>query len=241
MRQLTARQKPNRALLPATQKWRQNKRRWPGLFVSFEGGEGAGKSSLIASLYDFLTGEGLEVIATREPGGTPLGEQIRECLLNPNDGITLTARAELCLFLAARAQHIDEVITPALEAGKVVLCDRFNDSTIAYQGVGRGLGLDYVKQLCTLICEGVTPDLTFYLDVAPEVGLHRVSKGGRGSALDRIESETLAFHERIRKGFYQIAAKEKERVHIIDAHQNREEVLEQVLEVVKQRLPKPIQ
>ncbi|TXI41921.1 MAG: dTMP kinase, partial [Nitrosomonas sp.] len=177
-----------------------------------------------------------EVLQTREPGGSSLGELVRQWLLMPSKEARLCARAELCLFLASRAQHIEEVINPALEAGKIILCDRFNDSTIAYQGIGRGLGLDYVKQLCTLICEGVTPDLTFYLDIAPEIGLGRVAKADRGDSLDRIEQEALSFHERIRKGFLQIAAKEKSRIHVIDAHQSREEVLQQVFEVIEPRL-----
>lgn len=234
MSSLTTRAKPKRPLFPQTQKWNPKKRRWNGLFVTFEGGEGAGKSSLIASLYDYLTEQGHELLRSREPGGSPLGEMIREALLNPSYDVTIGSRAELCLFLASRAQHIEEVLLPALEMGKIVLCDRFNDSTIAYQGIGRGLGVDYVRQLCTLICEGVTPDLTFYLDVAPHVGLHRAAK--TRAATDRIESEEMAFHERIRNGFLQIAARERARFYVIDAHQPLEDVFEQVIEVIENKL-----
>lgn len=234
MSSLTTRAKPKRPPLPQTHKWQMKKRRWNGLFVTFEGGEGAGKSSLISSLYDYLDDQGHDVLRSREPGGSPLGEMIRNTLLMPPKDVTIGARAELCLFLAARAQHIEEILVPALEDGKIILCDRFNDSTIAYQGIGRGLGMDYVRQLCTQICEGVTPDLTFYLDVAPHVGLHRASSTRAGS--DRIESEEVSFHERIRNGFLHIASKEKNRFHIVDAHQPQQDVFEEVIEVVEHRL-----
>lgn len=240
MGSLTTRAKPKRSLDTQSSRWQQRKKRWNGLFVTLEGGEGAGKSSLIHHLRDVLISEGFDTLCTREPGGTPLGEYIREWLLAPHPGIQVEARAELCLFLAARAQHIEEVILPALKAGKIVLCDRFNDSTIAYQGIGRGLGLQHVQQLCALVCDGVTPDLTFYLDVSPEIGLQRITKGSRGQSLDRIERQDLDFHLRIRKAFLEIAQRDRQRVHVVDAHRAPEEVFDAVFAIVQQHLSKHI-
>ena len=230
--------KHKRGLLTATQSWHPRQKRWNGLFVSFEGGEGAGKTSLITRLVEELSAGGHSVVTTREPGGTALGEQIRQWLLNPDKEISIGARAELCLFLAARAQHIEEVILPALEQGKIILCDRFNDSTVAYQGFGRGLGVDYVRQLCTHICDGVTPDVTFYLDVNPKVGLERALKSHADRTLDRIESEELTFHDRIRQAFLQMAQREPTRFQVVDAHQSPEDVFVQVLNSIEQRLHK---
>src|SRR6187431_1687241 len=145
-----------------------------GIFITIEGGEGAGKTTLIESLYQHLLGLGREVLKTREPGGTPLGEEIRKILLHSTGPVS--PYAELSLFLASRAQHISELIAPALAAGKVVLCDRFNDSTIAYQGMARGLGMEEVAAVCRFICAGLEPQLTLYLDIDPAVGLSRAKK-----------------------------------------------------------------
>lgn len=232
------RAKHKRVPTPARERWHQQKGRWPGLFVSFEGGEGAGKSSLIARVAEHLSLQGHALLSTREPGGTPLGEMIRQWLLNPAKDISVGAKAELCLFLAARAQHIEEMLEPALKAGKIVLCDRFNDSTVAYQGVGRGLGIEQVRQLCTLICDGVTPDITFYLDVTPEVGLDRALKSHSERILDRIESQEMTFHQRIREAFLQMARREQARFHVIDAHQTQDGVFEQVMQVIEEHLSK---
>ncbi len=232
------RAKHKRVPTPARERWHQHKRRWSGTFISFEGGEGAGKSSLITRVSELLTTQGHALLSTREPGGTPLGELIRQWLLNPSEGISVGAKAELCLFLSARAQHIEEVLVPALEAGKIVLCDRFNDSTVAYQGLGRGLGIEQVRQLCTLICDGVTPDITFYLDVNPEIGLDRAAKSHATGTLDRIESQEIAFHQRIREAFLQMAKREQARFHVIDAHQSQDKVFEQVMEVIEQHISK---
>src|SRR5580658_5141815 len=144
-----------------------------GFFVTFEGGEGSGKTTLLAQLSDVLTQQGYQVVNTREPGGTPLGETIRHWVLHQDPIKRIGNKAELLLFLAARAQHIEEVILPALQEGKIVLCDRFNDSTVAYQGWARGLGIKYVQKLCRLICGKVIPQLTLFLNVSPEVGLAR--------------------------------------------------------------------
>lgn len=143
-----------------------------GLFITFEGGEGAGKTTLIQALDKHLRSLGYTVVKTREPGGSSLGDQIRALLLNPRHSIDISAEAELLLFLASRAQHITECIAPALQAGYVVLCDRFNDSTIAYQGVARGLGVKRVQQLCHLVCGPVTPALTFFSISIPKRALN---------------------------------------------------------------------
>jgi dTMP kinase len=199
-----------------------------GLFITFEGGEGAGKSTLIEEIFRQLVQEGFSVLKTREPGGTSLGEQIRKILLL---GETMTPQAELCLFLAARAEHIDQIIGPALEEGKIVLCDRFNDSSIVYQGAARGLGMEKVAGMCQFISQGLQPDLTLYLDVSPEKGLSR-AKARHGH--DRIEAETLEFHLRIREAYLQLFKTEKKRFYLINAEKSIPEVYQQTLAAIQQ-------
>lgn len=191
------------------------------LFITFEGGEGAGKTTLI----DRLAKQFPSVLQTREPGGTLLSEKIRALLLE-NHNAPISSQAELLLFLAARAQHLQEKIIPALREGTTVLCDRFNESTIVYQGIARGLGKKYVQDLCNLSCGNPSADLTFYLDVPPEIGLKRASD--RDTETDRIGSETLAFHNRVREGFL-LLAKENPRIKVIDATQSADHVYKQVL------------
>ncbi len=211
------------------------------LFVSLEGGEGAGKTSLIVALKAALEAKGLSVVSTREPGGTPLGEVIRQWLLNHDASIKIGNTAELLLFLAVRAQHIEDVIAPALREGKVVLCDRFNDSTIAYQGAARGLGVDFVQQLCASVCKEVVPSITLYLDVDPSIGLRRTRRATKENAatgmVDRIESEKLAFHMAVRDAMLEQAKAFPERMHIIDASQSRTYVFEKAMESVIPKLP----
>lgn len=194
-----------------------------GRFIVFEGGEGAGKTSVMCALEKLLKREHLNVVKTREPGATPLGERIRALLLQ-SDGAPLCSKSELLLFLAARAQNIEEVIAPALERGEWVICDRFNASTIAYQGYARGLGVDEVDRLCAWTCGSIVPDITVYLDVDPVLGLKRAS---RTAAKDRIENEALAFHRKVREGFHAVAKKHSERFIIIDAHQPKKDVIEE--------------
>ena len=196
-----------------------------GILITLEGGDGAGKSTLTRSLFEALKSRGLDVIETRAPGGTELGLHIRRLLLETTD--PLSDRAELFLFLADRAEHMKRVIGPALQEGKIVLCDRFNDSTLAYQGVARGLDLSLVAQFCSFATSGVAPDLTFYLDLPPELGLSRGSASP--SVPDRIESETLMFHESIRKAFLEMAQNEPSRIHILDATQEKHTVVETAL------------
>jgi len=199
-----------------------------GLFITFEGGEGAGKTTLIEEIYKHLLQEGRQVLKTREPGGTPLGEEIRALLLHHQGPVS--PYAELSLFLASRAQHIAEVILPALQAGKIVLCDRFNDSTIAYQGMARGLGVEKVTAVCQFMCEGLEPHVTFYLDIDPELGLSRTQKR---SSVDRIEAEDIAFHTKIRDGYLAIHKKNPDRFRLLNAAQTPEAVFNQAIEFIK--------
>lgn len=211
-----------------------------GVFITLEGGEGAGKSSLLREMGQHLLHQGYAIVETREPGGSKLGEFIRQLLLNRNPSLLIGHQAELLLFLAARAQHLEELIKPALEAGKVVLCDRFNDSTIAYQAVARGLDRHYVQHLCDIICGNIQPDFTFWLDVDPKVGLLRTQKITKENAdkghLDRIEAEKLEFHEKVREAFLTLAQQNQNRIHRIDANQPLQQVLSDSIKILNQRL-----
>lgn len=189
-----------------------------GYFITFEGGEGVGKTTLIDRLEEALSCNHQEIIKTRAPGGTLLGKEIREWLLH-HKHCRLDVRAELLLFLADRAQHVHEVIVPALEEGKIVLCDRFNDSTVAYQGVARGFSIEYVRSLTQFASYALVPDVTFYLDLDPVIGLQR-----RKGAPDRIESEEIRFHEQLRGAYQEIVRKEPARCMQIDASLSKEEV-----------------
>lgn len=199
-----------------------------GLFITFEGGEGAGKTTLIEEIAKQLEEAGKSVLKTREPGGTKLGEHIRSILLDHKDPVS--PYAELSLFLASRAQHVIEVIAPALKEGKIVLCDRFNDSSVAYQGAARGLGMEEVSEFCKFISQGVVPNLTLYLDIDPKVGLARAAKSRKQ---DRIESETLRFHEKIREAFLEIHKKDPERFQLLDANLSAKAVFEEAMKRLK--------
>lgn len=192
------------------------------MFITFEGGEGAGKSTLIDSVYQHLQKQGQKVVKTRAPGGTVTGHLIREMLLHKE---SLSPRAELLLFLADRAQHVEEIILPALKEGSVVLCDRFNDSTLAYQGGARGFDKEWVKKLCAFATQNLQPDLTLYLDLDPAEGLRRVDHRTK----DRIEAETLEFHQKIRTAYLEIAQKEPKRFHVLNASQSPKDVFAQAL------------
>lgn len=210
-------------------------------FITIEGGEGAGKTTLINNLEKLFNASGVEVLKTREPGGTHFGEQIRSLLLSPLDSLKIGDKAELLLFLAARAEHIEQIIAPALASGKVVICDRFNDSTIAYQGRGRRLGMSFVKSLCDTVCGKTLPDITFYLDVDPRIGIERTKNATKENAasgtLDRIEKEKLEFHETIRQAFISIAKDEPQRFYSINANQSQNEVWNDVLAILKDLYP----
>lgn len=196
-----------------------------GKFITIEGGEGAGKSTLIARLASTFKEQGHDVLATRAPGGTALGQEIRRLLLERRD-LPIAHRAELLLFLADRAEHVEHLIRPALEEGKIVLCDRFEDSTVAYQGHARGFGEEKVRALCSFAADGLKPDATIYLDIDPEIGFQRMRAASMEK--DRMESETLDFHRRIREAFRHFAQKEPHRIHVIDASLTPEEVFHNV-------------
>ena len=199
-----------------------------GVFITFEGGEGAGKSTLIERVYKTLSTSKYPVIKTRAPGGSPLGEKIRALLLEKGE-LSVSTRSELLLFLADRAQHVDEIILPALKKGKIVLCDRFNDSTIAYQGGARGWDKKWVHKLCDFATDDLDPLLTLYLDIDPRIGFKRLKNARKGEGKDRIESEKLFFHQKIRKAFRQIAKEEPKRFRIIDASRSPDEVFHQAM------------
>lgn len=192
-----------------------------GSFIVFEGGEGAGKSTQETVLAHWLEERGLSVVRTREPGGTPAGEAIRTILLS-NDYAGLTDRAEALLFAAARGEHAAQVIRPALEVGAIVVCDRYLDSSVAYQGYGRGLGPDYVRNLSLWATRNLVPDLTVLLDVDPSIGLSRVQSP------DRLESEPIEYHQSVRQAFVDIAAADPDRYLVIDANQDKDAIAQQI-------------
>ena len=183
------------------------------MFVTFEGPEGSGKSSQIVLLASFLQENGFTVVRTREPGGTPIGNEIRACVHNVAN-TAMTPVAEMLLYSASRAQHVGELIRPSLTAGKIVLCDRFADSTIAYQGYARGLDLAQLHQVTQIATGGLQPDLTFLLDIDVEVGLAR--RTGGGLEMNRLDLETVQFHQRVRDGYHRLAATDPFRWVIVD-------------------------
>ncbi|MGB6836321.1 MAG: dTMP kinase [Dehalococcoidia bacterium] len=202
-----------------------------GLLISLEGGEGCGKSTQAGELARRLRELGRPTTLTREPGGTALGERLRQVLLDP--GAPLDARSEFLLFAAARAQITTEVIKPALERGEIVVCDRFGDSSLAYQGYGRGLKVEEIRAINQVATQGLRPDLTVLLDLAPEAG--RARQGGQGSS-DRFGQEDLSFHRRVRRGYIALAGAEPERWLVVDGGQPQEEVAEAVWTRVRQFL-----
>lgn len=191
-----------------------------GRFITVEGIEGVGKSTNIEFLSKLIEDRGIEVVRTREPGGTPMAERIRELLLEHGEE-PMTDIAELLLFFAARSQHIHNTIKPALRAGKWVVCDRFTDASRAYQGSGRGLKRETIDALANWVHEGVQPDLTILLDAPPEVGMDRA---GRRGAADRLEMEKTDFYSRVRSGYLALAESEPERFAVIDASRPLERV-----------------
>ena len=201
-----------------------------GRFITFEGGEGCGKSTQVVRLAAALEERGLKVLLTREPGGTRLSELIRALLKDEAEDPPVD-RAELLLFLAARAQLVRNVIAPALEAGTWVVSDRFSDSTVAYQGYGRGLPVDFVRQANDFACEGLRPDLTFLLDLDPETAERRMRgrEAATNTSADRIERAGSGFHARLRRGFLELAAADAPRFSVVDASKSPDEVAGVVL------------
>lgn len=190
------------------------------MFITLEGPEGSGKTSQLGQFADFLREQGYEVVTTREPGGTSIGDQIRQVLVSM-DNKNLHPRTEILLFLSARAQLVEELIKPSLASGKIVVCDRYGDSTLAYQGFGHGLPLDMLRDMLRFATDGLVPDLTLYLDLEVEKGLLRKKKGQEWNRLDAYEVE---FHRRVRNGYLQLAAAEPERWRVIDASQSKLEI-----------------
>jgi dTMP kinase len=184
-----------------------------GLFITFEGPDGSGKSTQARMLAERLRAEGRPVLESVEPGGTPIGQQIRRILLDPVNR-ELTATAELLLMFAARAQNVEQWILPALTEGKVVISDRFTDSSIAYQGAGRGLGWETVLELDRIACHGLVPDLTICIDIDSETGLARAA--GRGNSDTRLEDQAIEFHRRAREAYHELARREPRRFRLID-------------------------
>lgn len=194
-----------------------------GLFVTLEGVEGSGKSTQARALEKHLEARGLPVSLTREPGGTALGEEVRRILLDrANAG--MTPEAELFLYLASRAEHVARVIEPRLNRGEIVISDRFGDASVAYQGGGRRLGVEFVRSLNAQAVRGVKPDITFLLDLDPEEGLRRLARKVGEGGCDRIESEALEFHERVREAYLRAAESEPARFVVLDARQSEGEI-----------------
>jgi dTMP kinase len=203
------------------------------MFITLEGPEGSGKTSQLPALAAYLRAAGYDVLVTREPGGTAVGDQIREILMNLQN-VSIIPRTEILLFLAARAQHVDEVIRPALASGKVVLCDRFGDSTLAYQGFGHKTDLETLQALLHFSTGGLKPDLTLLVDVPVEMGIER--KLDNSSEWNRLDAYDLAFHERVRQGYFALAEAEPERWMIIDATEDKEHVQQALRIVIMARL-----
>lgn len=201
-----------------------------GIFITFEGIEGSGKSTQISLLHDYLLAQGRRVTLTREPGGTPIGDKIRNILLDPANK-ALDHMAELLLYAASRAQHLSEVILPSLAAGNVVLCDRFSDATLAYQGYGRGMSIPVIQELDRIVTAGLKPQLTILLDIDARTGLGRArgrnaKKGLHGEA--RFENEDIAFHTRVRDGYFLLANQEPQRIKLVNAARSPEDVFKDV-------------
>jgi len=213
-----------------------------GLFITFEGLEGCGKTTQAKMLFDFLIKQKIPSIYTKEPGGTKIGDKIRKILLDQkNDGMDY--KTEMLLFLASRAENVRLIILPALEEGKVVISDRFYDSTTAYQGYGRGIDLKIIKHLNNLVVGKAIPDLTFILDIDPYEGLRRSASFGNSREM-RFEEEFInkkiiggkLFLERVRQGYYQLSHEETGRIKIIDANKSKEDIFEEIIKIVNRKL-----
>lgn len=206
-----------------------------GFLLSIEGPDGSGKSTLIQELASHFSDTGREVVITREPGGARIAEQIREILLNPDHG-EMEAKTELLLYMASRRQHLVEKVLPALERGALVVMDRFIDSSVAYQGYGRGLDLEGIHWLNQFATDGKNPDLTLLLDLPAEQGLARI-QANRSEDVDRLDQEDLSWHQRVREGYLQLLEENPDRLVKVDASVDLPEVLDQALQRIAERLP----
>lgn len=205
------------------------------MFITFEGIEGSGKTTQVRSVAQFLREKGRDCIVTREPGGTHVGKKIRSILLDPeNKGID--PMTEVFLYTADRIQHLKEVVLPALSGGKIVLCDRYFDATVVYQGIARGVGIRTIQTLHRLFLNDFKPDMTILLDLAPDLGLSRawrqIEKGDRAEHETRFEQEALAFHHRVREGYLELAGMERSRFRIVDASRDVEEISRELIDLL---------
>jgi dTMP kinase len=205
-----------------------------GFFITIEGPEGAGKTTVMSDVVAQLTAEGYEIVSTREPGGIRISEHIREVILN-NTYTEMDGRTEALLYAAARRQHLVEKIAPALKDNKIVLCDRFIDASLAYQGYARGLGIDEVLSINEFAIGKLMPDLTLLFDLEPSIGLNRIAKHDDREK-NRLDVESLAFHESVREGYQEVVKRYPHRIHVIDASKSQEEVTKNVLKVLRKSL-----
>lgn len=202
-----------------------------GIFISLEGSDGAGKSTQIANVRQFFEDRGITPLMTREPGGTAISEKLREILLDKNNS-EMSPIAEMMIYASARAQLVAEFIRPALERGEVIICDRYVDSSIAYQAYGRGLG-DMVEKVNSYAIDGILPDITFFLDLDPAIGRERISTRAGASTPDRLEQEKMEFHYRVYNGYKAVAEANSDRIAVIDANRSIEEIKEDIYDRLK--------
>ncbi len=207
-----------------------------GKFITFEGGEGAGKTSVISMISSYLTSRGYDVVVSREPGGIHIAEQIRNIILDQHN-INMDGRTEALLYAAARRQHLVDKIVPNLEQGKIILCDRFIDSSLAYQGHARGLGIQEVWKINEFAIDGFMPDLTFFLDILPETGLARIHSD-KNREINRLDAESAAFHHLVREGYYQTLGLFPERMMLIDAARSLDMIVQEIIAIIHHRLLK---
>ncbi len=204
-----------------------------GLFIVFEGGEGTGKTTAIESIYDWIQEKDLKCIKTREPGGIKISEEIRQVILD-KDNTKMDGRTEALLYAAARRQHLVEKIIPALNEGYVVLCDRFIDSSLAYQGFARGLGIDEVMSINKFAIGEYMPDLSILFDLEPKIGLERISTSGERE-INRLDLEKIDFHEKVREGYNKVYKENRHRIVKINAEQSKENVLKEIKKILENK------
>lgn len=204
------------------------------MFITFEGPDGSGKTTQLTLLADYLGQQGYAVFQTREPGGTPIGDQIRQ-VVHALENEEMHPRAEMLLYSASRAQHVEQVIRPRLQAGEIVLCDRFYDSTLAYQGYGHGLDLDALRRITSFATGGLCPDLTFYLEIDPQAGLKRRQKDG-DAEWNRLDAQSLAFHRQVHAGYRALIAEEPARWAVVDGERPVEAIQAEIRRLALERV-----
>lgn len=207
-----------------------------GLFITLEGGDGSGKTTVLGRVAAYLQNHSMPYVITREPGGIEIAEKIRSIILDPAH-TRMDARTEALLYAAARSQHLAEVVEPALKGGLTVLCDRFVDSSLVYQGYARGLGIEEVRSINNFATGGRTPDLTFYLDVEPEVGLSRIA-ANQNREVNRLDLESLDFHQKVREGYQLVVQSDPERIVVLDANRPIHIVEQDIVRTLKERILK---